>query len=116
MRFYLLNRTKHFVGLMFPSRLDDLPFPAQAKMTFYHKAIKGVYFLLLYVVTVLSVIGAVILLIRRNLFPFIPFSIIFVLTFIMGYTEQRYLAAAYPFMAILAAYVLYLAKKRIWKK
>jgi len=99
---YVLNRLTLFRNLVFPSRLDDLPFPALAQMSFYHKAIKGGSLLLLLLVNVLGMLAWLRACVRRDywlvILGLIPIIVMVLLGPILGFVEQRYLVPAYPIL------------------
>ncbi|MCD6068729.1 MAG: hypothetical protein K0S33_3555 [Bacteroidetes bacterium] len=105
-RAYVINKliiTRRFV---LPPRLDDIPFPALNKMNFVQKAVKGGYYLFLLFVNIFGILGALLALRRHTFLASIPLAFIFVLTFVFGFVEQRYLVPAYCFLVIFVAYVM----------
>jgi hypothetical protein len=104
-RYYILNRLSIVRHLIFRPRLDNLPFPALQNMQWYHKIIKGGYFLLLCLVVAGGLAGGVLALWRRNPFPVVPFTVILVLGMVLGYAEQRYLVPVYPLFVMLTGYL-----------
>jgi hypothetical protein len=105
MHYYFWNRLELLRGYVFPSRLDDLPFPAMSKMQWYHKVIKGGSYVALIAVNVLGLLAWLWAFRRRNLplilFGLIPVMIILILGPVLGFVEQRYLVPAYPVLVVL---------------
>ncbi len=101
--FYLINRLKLLKTFLFRNTLDNLPFPNYTKMAFYHKIIKGGYFLLLLSVNFFGFIGCIFALSEKRYLALVPLSIIIVLGPALGFIEQRYLAPAYPFLIIFSS-------------
>lgn len=104
-RYILVNRLIIARRLLFPPRLDDLPFPSLDKMNIIQKIVKGGYYVLLLLVNFIGLIGCFLALRKRIFLSVIPLTFVFVLTFIFGYVEQRYLVPAYCFLVIFVAYV-----------
>jgi hypothetical protein len=105
MHYYFWNRLELLRGYVFPSRLDDLPFPAMNKMQWYHKVIKGGSYVALIAVNVFGLLAWLWAFRRRNLpliiSGLIPVMIILILGPVLGFVEQRYLVPAYPVLVIL---------------
>jgi hypothetical protein len=105
-RYWVTNRINFIRMFLFPSRLDDLPLPAVHDMNILQKLAKAASYILLLVIHALACIAMLYFLIKRKWLWFIwgllPFAFIVVLGYI-GFIEQRYLTAAYPFMTMLAA-------------
>jgi hypothetical protein len=105
-RFYILNRVKFLQRFMFPTRLDNLPFPKVSDMKLYQKLTKAGYLVLLNLVSLLGLIGIFVSFSRKNLYVIIPLSIVFIVACLLGFVEQRYLLPAYPFFCIYSAVTL----------
>jgi hypothetical protein len=105
MHYYFLNRVELLLGFVFPSRLDDLPFPALNKMKWYHKIIKGGSYVGLIAVNVLGLFAWFRAFRRKNLpmviVGLIPVMIILILGPVLGFVEQRYLVPAYPVLVMM---------------
>jgi hypothetical protein len=91
---------------MFPTRLDNLPFPKVSDMKLYQKLTKAGYLVLLNLVSLLGLIGIFVSFSRKNLYVIIPLSIVFIVACLLGFVEQRYLLPAYPFFCIYSAVTL----------
>lgn len=105
-RYYVGNRIWFLTKLLFPTRIDDIPFPSMNKMGTLQKAIKAWSLLMLWLVSFLSCIALIYHTLlghwRMVLWMAIPFSMIVFQSW-LGYIEQRFLATSYPFMVIFAA-------------
>ncbi len=105
-RYWVTNRINFIRLFLFPSRLDDLPLPAVHDMNILQKLAKAASYILLLVIHALASIAMLYFLIRRKWLWFIwgllPFAFVIALGY-LGFIEQRYLTAAYPFMTMLAA-------------
>jgi hypothetical protein len=105
-RYYFLNRLRLIKLLVFRPRLDNLPFPKLSEMAFYHKMIKGGYFILLLLVSALGIIGSLTALRKKVLLAIVPLIFIILLAALLRYAEQRYLVPVYPFLLIFTAYLI----------
>lgn len=108
-RYYVLNHLKQLRRFVLPTRLDNLPGPAAASMSVLQFALKAGYFALLLFVTVFGLIGAGLAVIKDKAYLAMvswPLSFVIVLGFVFGYSEQRYLAPAYPFLLLFALFTL----------
>ncbi len=101
--FYVVNRLRLTRDFLFPTRLDNLPFPAREEMAPWQFGFKAGALLFLIFTNILGVIG---LFLRRwSIHHTIVISVVGFLIY-LGLIEQRYFAPAHPFMLISAAYVL----------
>jgi hypothetical protein len=104
-RYYFVNRINFMIKLLFPSQIDDLPFPARAEMNILQKAIKGWSLVLLSIVSGLTLLALLYHSIKMEwpilLWLLTPISFLFVLSF-FGYIEQRFLVPSYPFMVMIS--------------
>lgn len=116
LNFYFINRLKFFQRFVFPLRLDDIPFPAFAKMNIIQKLVKFGYLLYLNFVNITGVIGIFIAFRRKNWYGIIPLTITIVLSSVLGFVEQRYLVPAYPFFCVFSAFTLFLLSDRFFKR
>jgi hypothetical protein len=105
-RFYVLNKITFAWMILFPHRIDDLPFPPLVDMNLAHKIIKAGSLLLIPLLSVLSLIAIVAWFIRRQwkylLWMCLPMGLVLVHSYI-GFVEQRYLATSYPLLLMLTA-------------
>jgi hypothetical protein len=105
-KYYFINPVKLFLKFLFPTRLDNLPFPPLNKMNWFQKIVKAGYYLSLPLVNLLGLIYLVLLLFKpalnmdKILLACVPLSLLAALTFFLGYIEQRYFCAIYPFFFI----------------
>lgn len=103
-RYYVLNKIKFARMILFPSRIDDLPFPAYTKMNMMQKAIKLWSWFLLVLVNVFVLIALVYWVWNRKpvflLWACIPMGLVIIHAYI-GFVEQRYLSSSYPFFLLL---------------
>ncbi len=97
------NRFRILRQLLLPKRLDDFPTPALSHMSFFHKALKGFYFLAFLCVSVIGTLSCLYQLCKRNYFSLIPLTLVLLIGGALGYVEQRYLAPAFPYLVMLAA-------------
>lgn len=108
--YYIGNRIWFLTKLLFPTRIDDIPFPAMALMTQLQKGIKAWGLLMLWTISILSVLALIYHALlghwRVLLWMLIPFSMIVMQSW-LGYIEQRFLATSYPFMVVFAAGLIY---------
>jgi hypothetical protein len=106
LRFYLFNRLKFAGMILFPKRIDDLPFPSWSDMNTAQKAIKAVSYISIPVLSMASILAIFIWIVRRNLryllWMCLPMGLV-VMHSAIGFVEQRYLAASYPFFLMLVA-------------
>lgn len=101
--YYIFNRFRLSFQLMFPDRIDGLPFPAFANMGFVQKLIK-VFTWLLWVLSSVSIFlgfclfyKKILRLKRKVILVFaLPLAVIFLLSFLVGFIEQRYFLTALP--------------------
>lgn len=104
LRYYVLNKVKFAWMILYPARIDDLPFPAFAQMNIAQKAIKIWSMLLLLAVNTLALIATLFWALKRKpvflLWMCIPMGLM-LLHACMGFVEQRYLAGSYPFYLML---------------
>lgn len=109
LNFYVFNRFKLLKKFLFPTRLDDLPFPKQAEMKIYHKVIKAIGLIALNLVNLLGLIAIVIIIIKKQwhiaVWAILPLTFFIVLGAILGFIEQRYLVPCYPFMLLAINYI-----------
>lgn len=105
-RYYALNKVKFAGMILFPSRVDDLPFPAFAQMQAPQKAVKIWSFFLLLTVNSCSLIALLYWIWKKRidylLWMCLPLGLI-ALHSCIGFVEQRYLAISYPFMVMMLA-------------
>ncbi len=91
---------------LFPTRIDDRPFPAFQEMNIGQKIIKVCSLAALPVLSALSLIAFTVWLIRRKwayvVWMCLPPGLVLAHSYI-GFDEQRYLAASYPFFLLLCA-------------
>ena len=104
-RYYLLNRIKFAGMILFPRRIDDLPFPSLSEMTLGQKIIKAASFAAIPLLSLLSVWMCIVWLVQRKwvylLWMCLPMGLV-VMHSAIGFVEQRYLASSYPFFLMLA--------------
>jgi hypothetical protein len=104
--FYFTNRLRFCRVFLFPQTLNLMPFPAKEKMSIIEKIVKGAYIIWLNMMSGLFILGFIISLVTRKkeliLISLLPVSYILVMAAGLGYTEQRYLLPAYPFMVLIA--------------
>ncbi len=103
--YYLLNRIKFAGMILFPTRIDDLPFPAWSEMNVAQKIIKAGSFAVIPLLSVLSIAACVVWCVQRKwtylLWMCLPMGLVLMHSAI-GFVEQRYLASSYPFFLVLA--------------
>lgn len=112
LKYYLFNRLTFLRRFVFPSRLDNLPFPKFSEMHLYQKVMKLGYLMLLNFITTTGLIGMFLGFSGKNIFQLIPLCIVVTLACILGFVEQRYLVPAYPFFCIYSAYFIFVSKAR----
>jgi hypothetical protein len=109
-RYYVGNRIWFLTKLLFPTRIDDLPFPAFKSMNAVQKALKASSLLLLWIVSAMSLLAFIYHALfgewKTLLWMMIPLSMIIFQGW-LGYIEQRFLATSYPFMVVFAAGLIY---------
>jgi hypothetical protein len=98
--FYFGSRIKIFSYFLFPSRLNDFPTPPFSQMNFFHKLLKGFYYILLIFVLSTGLFGLFIMIYLKNPFVLIPISLLSVLILYFACPEQRYLVPLYPYFII----------------
>lgn len=119
LQYYFINPAKLFFHFLFPSRLDNLPLPPFHKMSFSEKIVKSIYYISLLLINFSALLYLFSLFfrfkqnIKKILFACIPFSIILVLVFVLGYIEQRYFAPVYPFFLMFAVFFIYSIGQKI---
>lgn len=101
--FYLFNRLRLTRDFLFPTRLDNLPFPARDEMATWQFGFKAGALLFLLITNALGAIGLVLR--KWGIHHTVVLSIVGFLIY-LGLIEQRYFAPAHPFMLISAAYML----------
>jgi hypothetical protein len=105
-RYHVLNKIKFARMILFPTRIDDLPFPALQEMNFVQKIIKAGSLIALPLLSTLSLIALAVWTIRRKweyaVWMCLPMGLVLVHSYI-GFVEQRYLATSYPFFLMLCA-------------
>lgn len=105
-RYYVLNKLKFARMILFPSRIDDLPFPAYSEMNMAQKIIKIGSWLALPLLSALCLLATLVWIVQRKwnylLWMCLPLGLVAVHSWI-GFVEQRYLAASYPFFIALTA-------------
>jgi hypothetical protein len=103
-RYLVLNKFKFARMILFPHRIDDLPFPPLARMNLFHKTIKGGSLVAIPLISVLVLISVILWLYRRQwsylLWMCLPLGLVLVHSYI-GFVEQRYLATSYPLFLML---------------
>jgi predicted RND superfamily exporter protein len=87
--------------ILFPTRIDDLPFPAFSDMNLFQKTIKAASYVCIPLLSILSLLACIVWFMRKQwsflLWMCLPFGLIFMHSAI-GFVEQRYLASSYPFL------------------
>lgn len=101
--YHVVNRLRLTRDFLFPTRLDNLPFPARDEMSKWQFGFKAGALLFLLFTNALGIVG--LLLKRWSIHHTIVLSIVGFLIY-LGLIEQRYFAPAHPFMVVSAAYVL----------
>jgi hypothetical protein len=105
-KYYLLNKLHFARMILFPGRIDDLPFPAFDRMNLFQKAVKIGSYLAIPLLSIVSLLASAFWLYRRKwnymLWMCIPMGMVLEHAFI-GFVEQRYLATAYPFFLMAIA-------------
>jgi hypothetical protein len=95
--------------ILFPHRIDDLPFPTFSEMNLIQKAIKVFSWLAIPAMSILSCLAICLWIFQRRwhllLWMCLPMGLVFVHSY-MGFVEQRYLASSYPFFMVLLAGLL----------
>jgi len=108
-RYHVLNKIKFTGMILFPHRIDDLPFPAFSEMNLIQKAIKVFSWLAIPAMSILSCLAICLWIFQRRwhllLWMCLPMGLVFVHSY-MGFVEQRYLASSYPFFMVLLAGLL----------
>lgn len=108
-RFYFLNRLVFLKMILFPKRIDDLPFPAFHEMNAAQKLIKVASWLALPMLSIASLMAIFYWTLKRRwsylLWMCIPMGMVCMHASI-GFVEQRYLATSYPFFIMLSAGLL----------
>lgn len=108
--YYVLNRLRHAQQLLVPLRIDNLPGPAFHEMNFVEKIIKIFYLVLFTVVVIVGMLVMVGLFFTKNnserWWWMLPLGLVFALTMILGFVEQRYLVPVYPFMIVAVAFAI----------
>ena len=106
LRYHVLNKIKFARMILFPTRIDDLPFPAFQEMNIGQKIIKVCSLAALPLLSALSLIALAVWLIRRKwayvVWMCLPLGLVLAHSYI-GFVEQRYLAGSYPFFLLLCA-------------
>jgi hypothetical protein len=105
-RFYVLNKIKFARMILFPKRIDDLPFPSIKQMNLAQKIIKAGSLVAIPLLSLLTLIAIIVWFVKRQwaylLWMCLPMGLVFVHSYI-GFIEQRYLATSYPLFIMLAA-------------
>jgi hypothetical protein len=105
-RYYLLNRLKFAGMILFPKRIDDLPFPSRNEMNSAQIAIKAFSYVAIPVLSFTSLLAILLWLLRKRwkylLWMCLPMGLVLMHSAI-GFVEQRYLASSYPFFLLLTA-------------
>ena len=103
-RYHILNKIKFTGMILFPHRIDDLPFPAFAEMNIVQKTIKVFSWLAIPAMSIVSLFAVFLWIFQRRwhliLWMCLPMGLVFVHSY-MGFVEQRYLASSYPFFMML---------------
>jgi hypothetical protein len=105
-RYYFLNKINLLRLFLMPNRLDDLPFPRFDSMSYFQKFIKGGYFIFLWFINCVGLIGCILGLIRGYRLSAFPLVLLSLIVFLFCYTEQRYLSPIYPFFVVFAAWLI----------
>jgi len=105
--YYFLNPLLLSRQFVFPDRLDNLPFPSRNAMNTWQFLLKSGYFLLLLLVNLSAILYISFVLVSRRNYSLlalavIPLAFIFVLSFWLGFIEQRYLCVTFPFFLLLS--------------
>ena len=105
-KFFVFNRLKFLQMILFPHRIDDLPFPAYHEMNWIQKIIKMGSLAAIPFISFISVIATLFWIAKRKwryvLWMAIPMGLVCAHAAI-GFVEQRYLATSYPFLVMLIA-------------
>jgi hypothetical protein len=105
-RFYLINKLKFARMILFPKRIDDLPFPPLARMNLLHKIIKSGSLIAIPLLSLLTLSAILFWIYRRRwvylLWMCLPMGLVLVHSYI-GFVEQRYLATSYPLFLLLVS-------------
>jgi len=105
LRYYLLNKIKFAGMILFPKRIDDLPFPAFSEMNILQKIIKAGSYAAIPLLSLLSILASIVWVAQRkwnySLWMCLPMGLVLMHSMI-GFVEQRYLASSYPFFLVLA--------------
>jgi hypothetical protein len=90
--------------ILFPHRIDDLPFPAFAEMNIVQKTIKVFSWVAIPAMSIVSLFAVFLWIFQHRwhliLWMCLPMGLVFVHSY-MGFVEQRYLASSYPFFMML---------------
>jgi hypothetical protein len=110
LRFLVTDKIGFLVKLIFPKKIDDLPFPAYNSMGILQKIAKGWSLIFLWFISAMSLSAFLYCLFTckflKLLWLLIPFSLIFAQSF-LGFIEQRFLATSYPFMVVICAILIH---------
>ncbi len=109
---YFFSRIRLTVKFFFRLIRHDLPFPSRENIQPYQLLIKGFYILYYYFWAVLGLLGGIYAWGKKNTsqlkkWLLFPLSMTFVLTFVLGMIEERYLLPLFPFMLIYGVYLLF---------
>ena len=106
LRFYLINKLKFARMILFPKRIDDLPFPPLARMNLPQKIIKSGSLIAIPLLSLLTLSAILFWIYRRRwvylLWMCLPMGLVLVHSYI-GFVEQRYLATSYPLFLMLVS-------------
>jgi hypothetical protein len=109
--YYFLNKIRLMQLFAFNGTVENLPLPSKANSNWFEIGVKVFNIVLLHSVVLLFLIGIIYALFQRNwevmAIAFFPLAIIFIIGAYLGYAEQRYLTPAYPFMMVVAAFIVH---------
>jgi hypothetical protein len=92
--------------ILFPKRIDDLPFPPLARMNLLQKIIKSGSLIAIPLLSLFTLSAILFWIYRRRwvylLWMCLPMGLVVVHSYI-GFVEQRYLATSYPLFILMVS-------------
>jgi hypothetical protein len=104
---FFVNKLRLCNTFLFYRFRPDFPFPVKAQLSGFQFAVKGFFTVFYYVITLLGLLSVILIWVGRRrkemLLTLFPLSMVFVLSFLLGMIEGRYLAPLFAFWVIFGA-------------
>lgn len=113
--YWVKNRLGLLVQFVFPSRINNFPYPQSEQFNTMQSLVSGLNYLLIIFASFSSIAALFICVIKKRWELFfwflIPWSIVITLSCVLGFIEQRYLVPTFPFFILTLVYVVVLIQK-----